>query len=134
MRAANLLLQAVFARLGGSQELTALIGADGIFDRLVAGAKLPCLVLGELDSRDFSTATETGEEHLLTIEVWSDFSGRRPALEIAGLVAALLQDAVLDLGNAGTVLVNLEHRGTRSRREAKTKLFLAEVRLRAVTE
>ena len=134
MMAANLLLQAIFARLSGSAALTALIGADGVFDRLIAGAKLPCLVLGELDSRDFSTATQTAQEHFLTIEVWSDFSGRRQALEIAGLVAGSLQDAALDLAEPSAVLVSLEHRGTRSRREAKSKLFVAEVRVRAVTE
>jgi hypothetical protein len=133
MTAANLLLQAIFARLSGAAELTALIGEDGVRDRLIAGGRLPCLVIGELDSRDFSTATEPGEEHFLTIEVWSEILGRRQALGIAGLVQSLLQDAGLVLG-AGAVLVNLEHRGTRSRREAKSKLFLAEVRLRAVTE
>lgn len=133
MTTANLLLQAIFARLAGAAALTALIGANGVRDRLVAGSKLPCLVLGELDSRDFSTATEPAEEHFLTIEVWSDVSGRRQALDIAGLVASLLQDAALVLGG-GAVLVNLEHSSTVSRREAKTKLFLAEVKLRAVTE
>lgn len=64
--------------------------------------------------------------------MWSLGEGRREAQEIAGLLRALLHDATLDLDDA--VLVNLLHRSTRTRREAKTKFQLAEMRFRAVTD
>ncbi|MCQ1833854.1 DUF3168 domain-containing protein [Neorhizobium galegae] len=132
MTTGNALLQAIHQTLANDAALTAIVGADGIRDRLLPRAKLPCVVFGELETRDFSTASEAGEEHLLVLEVWSDGEGRRQAQEIAGLVHGLLHDAALALD--GAVLVNLLQVGTRTRREPKTKFYLAEMRFRAVTE
>ncbi|MCJ9673171.1 MULTISPECIES: DUF3168 domain-containing protein [unclassified Neorhizobium] len=132
MTAGNALLQAIHQTLASDAALTAIIGADGIRDRLLPRPKLPCIVFGEMETRDFSTASEAGEEHLLVLEIWSDGEGRRQAQEIAGLVHGLLHDAALAL--AGAVLVNLLQVGTRTRREPKTKFHLAEMRFRAVTE
>lgn len=119
--AANALVKAMFARLAGDAELAALVGADGVRDRLLARAKMPCIVFGE-----------TLQVHMITLEVWSLAEGRREAQVIADRVRALLHDAALVL--EGVELVNLTHRGTRTRREAKTKFQLAEMRFRAVTE
>jgi hypothetical protein len=132
MTAANALMQAIHARLAGDAGLSALIGPDGIRDRLLSRPKLPAIVFGELETRDLSTVTEKGEEHFLTLEVWSEGEGRRLGQEIAGRVTALLDDAALVLEDA--VLVNLLRIGIRSRREPKTKAYLVEVRFRAVTE
>lgn len=133
MSATNSLLRAIHARLVADDVLTELIGADGIIDRLLPRQKLPCLVVNEIDTRDYSTGTEKAEEHFLTLEAWADEGGRRMALEIANRVTLLLDDATLTL-DGGFVLVNLQHRSTRSRREAKTRNFIAEIRFRAVTE
>lgn len=130
--AANQLLQAIHARLSGDAALTALIGADGIRDRLVTGRQLPCLVIAELVSNDYSTSTEPGEEHFLTLQVWSDAAGQRQTQEIASIVCSLLQDAALPLATA--TLTNVRHVATKARREPKTRLFCGEMRFRAVTE
>ncbi|MDE1186270.1 MAG: DUF3168 domain-containing protein [Pantoea sp.] len=130
--AANQLLQAIHAALAADAGLTALIGADGIRDRLVTGRQLPCIVIAELVSNDYSTSTEPGEEHFLTLQAWSDAAGQRQAQEIATLVRRLLQDG--DLPLAAGVLVNLQHVTTKARREPQTRLFCAEMRFRAVTE
>ena len=132
MNAANALLQAIHARLTGDAGLTVVIGADGIRDRLLARPKLPAIVIGEMETRDLSTVREPGEEHFLALEVWSEGDGRRQALEIAAKVTALLDNASLVLD--GAVLVSLLRVGMRTRREAKTKYYLAEIRFRAVTE
>jgi hypothetical protein len=132
MTAANALLQAIHARLAGDPGLTALIGADGIHDRLLPRPKLPAIVFGELETRNLSTGTEGGEEHFLTLEVWSEGEGRRQALEIAGRVTGLLDDA--ELVPEGTALVSLLRISERSRREPKTRAFRVELRFRAVTE
>lgn len=132
MSAANALMQAIHARLSGDAALTAIIGADAIHDRLLDRPRLPCIVISELRSEDFSTATETGEEHFLTLEAWSAEQGQRQAQEIAGQLRALLHDA--DLALAGATLVNLQHRTTRARREPKSRRHVAELRFRAVTE
>lgn len=127
----NELLKAIHARLVADAALLALIGPDGIRDRRVAGLPLPALVIGKVETRDFSTASEDGAEILLTLEAWSKTS-RREAEEIAGTVRGLLHDAALDV--AGHALVSLAHRASVSRREPKTTLFVAEVQFRAVVE
>jgi hypothetical protein len=132
MSAANELLAAIHARLSGDAGLAVLIGADGIRDRQVEGQRLPCIVIGEMTSNDYSTASEASEEHLLTLEIWCEAGGRKQAHEIVGIAHVLLDDAALTL--AGHHLVSLQHRLTRTRREAKTKLHVAEMRFRAVTE
>ena len=132
MTAANELLQAVCARLAGDAALTAEIGDDGIHDRLIARRPFPYLVIGGIETRDYSTSTEAGEEHFFTIAVWTEASGGRAALAIAGRLRALLDDA--DLALASRTLVNLAHLSTRTRREAKAKQHVAELRFRSVTE
>jgi hypothetical protein len=133
MSAANALLRAIQTRLAADAALASLTGVGGIIDRLLARPVLPCLVIGDLESRDYSTSTEKAEEHFLTLEAWAEAGGRRRAQEIAARVVALLDDAALPL-EGGIVLVNLQHRSTRSRREAKTRNFVAEMQFRAVTE
>ncbi|MGK6315246.1 DUF3168 domain-containing protein [Neorhizobium sp. DT-125] len=132
MTAANALLAAIHQRLAGDAALAAIVGTDGIRDRLLPRPVLPCIVFGEMETRDYSTSTEGGEEHFLTLEIWSDGEGRREAQEIAGLVRGLLHDAALTL--TGAVLVSLLQVSMRTRREPKTRFYLAEMRFRAVTE
>lgn len=131
MSAANPLLQAIFARLTGDAALTALI-PGGMVDRLLPRAVLPCIVVGDLESRDYSTATEKAEEHFLSLQIWSDANGRKGAGEIAARMKGLLDDAALPM--AGVSLVNLQLVSSRSGREAKTRNFVTEMRFRAVTE
>lgn len=133
MSAANALLRAIHAQLAGDALLVSMIGPRGLIDRLMPRAVLPCVVTGEVESRDYSTASEKGEEHLLVLEVWCDEGGRRKAQDIASRVMLLLDDAPLVL-EGGVTLVSLFFRSARSRREAKTKLFATEIRFRAVTE
>lgn len=116
MSAANALMQAIFARLTGDAALMALI-SGGIVDRLLPRAVLPCIVIGDLESRDYSTATEKAEEHSLSLQIWSDANGRKRAGEIAARVKNLLDDAALSI--AGVSLVNLQLLSSRSRRRRK---------------
>lgn len=132
MTAANALLKAVHQKLSGDAGLTALVGPTGIRDRLLPRPDVPCIVFGALETRDFSTSTEAGEEHFLTLEIWSDGEGRRQGVQIAGLVRGLLHDAAPAL--EGFALVGLLYLGSRTRREPKTKFYLTEMRFRAVTE
>jgi hypothetical protein len=132
MNAANALLAAIHTRLLGDAGLMALIGPGGIHDRLLPRPTLPAIVFGDLETRDLSTATEPGEEHFLTLEIWAEGEGRRLAQQIAARFTVLLDDAALSL--EGAVLVSLLRMSSRSRREPKTRHYLCEMRLRAVTE
>lgn len=130
--AANEVLQAIHLALAADAALAGMIGSGGFRDRLGTGRQLPSLVLSDVITNDYSTSTEPGEEHMLTLQAWSETSGQRESQAIAGRVRALLQDAALMLGSA--TLVNLQHVSTRICREPKTRLFCAEMRFRVVTE
>ena len=132
MSAASSLQKAIFTKLSGDAGLTALVGADGITDRRPDGPAAPLVVIAGIDSFDHSTASETGEEHGVTLEAWSEAKGHREVQAIAAAVRAALDDAALAL--AGHHLVFLFHRETRLRRDGKSRFHRAEMRFRAVTE
>jgi hypothetical protein len=126
---ANALQAAIFARLNGDATLAGMIGADAVFDRRLTGRAMPYVVLSEIATSDFGP---DAEEHLVTIEAWSDAEGRKQAQEIAARVKVLLDGAALSL--TGFALVNLMHRSTRARREPKTRAHVARMEFRAVTD
>lgn len=132
MSAASALQKAIFTRLSGDAALAALVGPHGVTDRLLAAPAAPLVVIAGIDSADHSTASEAGEEHAVTLEVWSDGAGHREAQAIAHAVRAALDNAALAL--AGHHLVLLLHRDTRLRRDVKSRFHRAEMRFRAVTE
>ncbi|WP_438749458.1 DUF3168 domain-containing protein [Pararhizobium sp. O133] len=132
MSAAEVLQKAIFLALSNDAALTGLIGGDGVRDHLQARMERPVVFIASIESRDASTASEPGEEHLMTLEVRTGEGGNLAVQAIAARVRALLDDADLDLD--GFVLVNLFHRRTRTRREARAKGHVAEMRFRAVTE
>ena len=132
MSAAGALQKAVFAKLAGDAALTVLIGPDGVHDHLKARSHRPCVFIAGIDSRDASTASETGEEHLVTLEVLTHEGASRIAQEIAGRVRTLLDDTPLVL--TGFALVSILHQRTKTGRDAKAKGHVAEMVFRAVTE
>jgi Tfp pilus assembly protein PilX len=130
--AASALQTAIYRRLAGFTPLTALTGASGIVDRRLSAPTSPLVVIAAIDSTDRSTSTEAGEEHTVTLEVWSQAAGHRQAQAIEAAVRAALHDAALTL--AGHHLVLLLHRDTRLRRDGSSRFHRAEMRFRAVTE
>jgi hypothetical protein len=126
---ANALQAAIHARLSGDAILATMIGSGSVFDRRMAGKPMPYVVLSEIATSDFAPGTE---EHAVKIEIWSDAAGRKTAQEIAARIKVLLDDVSPTL--AGFTLVNLAHRSTRAKREAKTRGHVAEMLFRAVTE
>lgn len=132
MSAASALQAAIFARLSGTAVLTALVGANGITDRRLAEPRSPLVVIAGIDSTDRATATEAGEEHTVTLEVWSDADGHRQAQAAAAAVRTALHNAALTL--SGHHLVLLFHRDTRLGRDGKSRFHRADLRFRAVTE
>ena len=127
--AANALQKAIYQTLAGDIELQGLVGEDGVFDHRVSGKAMPYLVISEITSNDFGP---DAEEHIMTIEAWSDAPGRMQVQSIAARVMELFEGITPALDAA--VLVNLQHRTTRVRRELKTNALLAEMSFRAVTE
>ncbi len=126
------LQQALYATIAADAAIVGLLGAPRIFDDVPQRAEFPYLTIGQSMVRDWSTGTEGGDEHLLTLHVWSRTEGRRETHAIMGALKEALHDRALTL--AGHRLVNLQHEFSDARREPDGETYHGIVRLRAVTE
>lgn len=123
---------AIHGALKADTPLAALLGGAKIYDEPPRDAALPYVTLGEAVVSDASTASEQGEEHALTLHVWSRQGGHREAHMISGAVLQALVDAPLNPD--GHHLANLRFVVADVRREADGRTYHGIVRLRAVTE
>jgi len=123
---------AVHDALAADAALTALLGGPKIYDEPPPAAAFPYVTLGETRIADYSTGTEAGEEHQLTLHAWSRQGGHREAHLIAGALLQALDAAPLPL--ADNHLVNFRFSVADVRREADGRTYHALVRFRAVTE
>ena len=107
MSSAGLALQeAMRGALVADATLTALLGGAYVFDEVPRGAPPAYVEFTALDTRDWSTATEPGFEHFVSIVVRSASRGRKQAQEISSAMEAVLDGAAFPL--AGHRLVNLK--------------------------
>jgi Protein of unknown function (DUF3168) len=130
--AAVALRSAIHAALVADGALLALLGGAYVYDEPPRNATFPYVTIGEARVIDWSTGSDRGEEHQLTLHAWSRQGGHREAHLIAGALLQALDDAPLAL--AGHRLVNLRFAVADVRREADGRTYHALVRFRAVTE
>jgi len=83
---------AMYSRLQTSTVLINILGSDFIFDDVPKSQKLPYVVFAESVHNDWSTGSENGMEHAVTLNVWSDQNGRKEALMIADAIVTSLHD------------------------------------------
>lgn len=126
------LQRGVYQALAGSLDLTTLLGGVRVYDDAPQAAPYPFITLGQSVIRDWSTGTEDGAEHNLTLHVWSRSGGKKQALEIIEAIRAVLHDQPLAL--ADHHLVNLRHEFSETRLDPDGDTFHGIVRYRAVTE
>jgi len=126
------LQQSIFATLAADATLLALLGGPRVYDDVPQASAFPYLTFGHSLVRDWSTGSEDGSEHVVTLHVWSQGKGKKEAHEIMGAVRTALHDQVLSL--AGHRLVNLRHELSEARREPDGDTTHGIVRYRAVTE
>ena len=126
------LQQAIYTSLTSDSALLALLGGVRIHDDVPERKTFPYVTFAPGTQRDWSTGTETGEEHAIVLHVWSRGGGRKEALAIIATLQDRLHDA--DLALAGHRLVNLRHESSDVRRDADGETFQGIVRFRAVTE
>ena len=123
---------AIHDALSADSALTALLGIAKIYDEPPREAVFPYVTLGEARVSDFSTGTEPGEEHQITLHAWSRQGGHREAHLISGALLQALDDAPLTLTDHR--LVNLRFAVADVRREADGRTYHALLRFRAMTE
>lgn len=131
MTAAWALQQAVFATLASSSAVAEIAG-DRLFDAVPRGAAFPYIVIGDDKESDWSTSTEAGSAHALTIHIWSRAAGRREARLAAEAVVAALDGASLALD--GHTLVDLRWLESETLRESDGETVHAQLRFKALTE
>jgi hypothetical protein len=130
--AAAALRAAVHDALIADASLNALLGGPKIYDQPPRAAAFPYVTLGEMRISDFSTGSEPGQEHQLTLHAWSRQGGHKEAHLIAGTLLQALDDAPLSL--ADHRLVNFRFAVADVRRESDGRTYHAVIRFRAVTE
>ena len=112
--------------------LVAALGGDQVFDDVPREAPFPYITIGDIDTRDWSTQTSRGHEHIVTLQLWSRYRGRK---QVQDLIAEV--DRILDGGDPplqGHRLVNLSTVFWTAQREPDGEVYRGTVRLRAVTE
>ena len=132
MHSALALQKVVYDTLVSASEVTDALGGERVFDNVPAGQVPPYIVFTEATHSDWSTSTENGMEHLLTLSIWSSQSGRKQVLSLAQLCTNVLGQ--LDDTLAGHALINFTHQFTEVDRDKKSDLFRAKLHFRAVTE
>ena len=133
MTAASWALQrGIYDTLSGSTELMSLLGGDRIYTAAPPAAQFPYITLGQTVSLDWSTGTEDGSEHSLTLHVWSQAGGSKEVHEIIEVIRMVLHNQPLALEDH--YLVNLRHEFTEARIDSDGETMHGIVRYRAVTE
>lgn len=124
--------QGVYQALASASGLTALLGGARIYDDPPQAASFPFVSIGQSVLSDWSTGTEEGAEHLLTLHVWSRTGGKKELHEIIEAIKDALHDQPLTLIDHH--LVNLRHESSEARQDPDGDTFHGIVRYRAVTE
>lgn len=126
------LQHAIHQQLTTNATVLARLGGPHVWDHVPRGAVFPYVTFGVTSERDWSTGSEQGGEHIVTLHVWSKAAGRREAEMIADALKLALHDQALTL--IGHRLVNLRYELMETRREADTEMTRGVVRFRAATE
>lgn len=132
MNSTSALQKAVYETLSSDPGLLALIGPDRIHDDVPPATRPPYLVFVAGDLSDWSTGSEDGEAHSLTIDAWSSARGRG---EVAAIAAAV-REALAGLSAIGSPwhLVQFRHETTGFERDPQTEYFRGRMRFRALIE
>lgn len=130
--AAFALQQALHQRLTADANLLALLDGPRVYDDVPVRSQFPYVTFGLTSERDWSTGSDEGSEHSITLHVWSRAKGRKETSAIMDAIHAALHDVVLTL--TGFRLVNLRHEFTDARRDADGETYHGTSRFRAVTE
>jgi hypothetical protein len=133
MTVASWVLQrSIYQTLSNSAALTSRLGGARIYSKAPQGHALPYITLGQTVNLDWSTGTDDGSEHDLTLHIWTRADSDEPVHQIMDAVKALLHDQPLSLD--GHYLVNLRHEFSEARIDPDGETMHGIVRYRAVTE
>lgn len=133
MSAASWALQRIiYQTLSNAPELMSRLGGAGIYSNPPSAAVFPFITIGQTVDQDWSTGTEDGNEHSLTLHIWSRADSALEVYEITQIVRDLLNDQVLTFDDH--YFVNLRHEFSQARIDPDGETLHGIVRYRALTE
>ncbi|MBS3650799.1 DUF3168 domain-containing protein [Pseudaminobacter sp. 19-2017] len=132
MSAAIELQKAVVAALTSDNALVGLLGGAKVYDHAPPQASFPYITLGRTSLFDWSTGTESGEEQILTLHVWSKGQGKKQALEIIERAGEALRPDALAL--TGVHLVCFRQEYSEVRFDEDLSVYHGLLRFRALVE
>ena len=133
MADASLELQkTIVAQLKGNSELGALLAGEKVHDLAPPSAAFPYISIGRTEVADWSTGTEEGGDHLVSLHIWSDAHGKAETLRIMGLAATAMETLPPLLNGHRIILMRLEFREADYDDEAR--LHHGLLRYRALVE
>lgn len=132
MTAPGDLQQALFLRLKTDPSLSALLGGDGLVERVTATAAYPYVTCGQTCAFDWDTGAENDDDQLITLHVWSKAHGDAETITIMEAIKARLADAALVVGPRGLTRLTLEF--TEHRYDEELLEHHGLLRFRALTQ
>ena len=120
------------AALRADAELTALAGADAVFDAPPQGRAAPYVLIARHDLLPRDGDDATGYEHRLLLHAWAGAASRKAVLAIVDRVVAVALSAELDGG--GLVVTHRVHERTDTAIDLDSGRARAAVTLRMFSE
>lgn len=108
------------------------LGSSFVYDEAPPTAQKPFIAFSAVRSRDWSTSTDTGTEHFVTLDIWSTHHGVSECLDIDARVTDALVDAPLPM--TGKKLVLLHQIALETVRRDRGRLAAARLTLRALVD
>ena len=126
------LRQGIYQALAGNSQVTGLLGGVNIFDDAPVNASYPYLTFGQTTECDWSTGSENGAEHTITLHVWSGADGKTETQAIIETIRAALRVSPIAVDNQH--LVNLRHVFSEARHDKLRETYHGIVRYKVVTD
>ena len=112
--------------------LVGLLGGERVYGHVPQRSAYPFVTIGHSIARDWSTSSESGLEHVITLHVWSKARGKQQTHAIMSAVLDVLHDGELTVTDHH--LVNLRHEFTDARLDSDGETYHGIMHYRVVTE
>lgn len=126
------LLQAIFKGLLSDVQLLTELGGPSVCDRVPERIKPPYIVMGRIGNSDWSTATEDGCSHSITLHVWTTPQSRVQNFTLQDHVERILTTQLQPLSDEH--LVNMRRQFSETRLDRNAGLMHGLMRFVAKTE
>lgn len=126
------LQQSIYQNLTEDTSLLSLLGAAKVYDFVPQRTRPPYITIGMSLEQDWSTSTESGREHIVTLHSWTENRGQKQARQIMAQIQTVMSEVSLSLPNHN--LINLTFEFNELRRDPDGETLHGLTRYRIKTE